>query len=100
VIAQRLQVRQAESALRLARRQIVPDVAIGAGYAQQGSAGTAITPPTVTLDVALTLPIFYQQKGEITMAQSNLRTQQVSLAKLEAQVLSDVDIAYSAFKAA
>ncbi len=102
VIAQRLQVTEAQANLRLTHRQIVPDISLGVGYAQQGGpdSDVAITPPTVSVNVSLTLPLFYQMQGELTMAQSNLRTQQITLAKLEAQVLSDVDTAWSAFLAA
>jgi cobalt-zinc-cadmium efflux system outer membrane protein len=102
VQAQRLQVSAANLSLRLARRQIVPDISIGFGYVQQGAADntSAVTPPTPSIGLSLTLPAFYQQQGEITMANANLRSQQVLLAKLEAQVLSDVDMAWSAFSAA
>jgi cobalt-zinc-cadmium efflux system outer membrane protein len=102
VVAQRYQVTEAQASIRLTRRQIVPDVSLGVGYAQQGGLDSeaAITPPTVSVNVGLTLPLFYQMQGELTMALSNLRTQQITLAKLEAQVLSDVDTAWSAFLAA
>jgi cobalt-zinc-cadmium efflux system outer membrane protein len=102
VIAQRLQVTEAQANIRLTRRQIVPDISLGVGYAQQvgPDPDEAITPPTVSVNVGFTLPLFYQMQGELTMAQSNLRTQQIMLAKLEAQVLSDVDSAWSAFRAA
>lgn len=100
VVAQRLQVTEAASSKELAQRQAVPDISLGIGYAQQGSGSSAVTPPTVSFGVAVTLPLFYLQQGEVTMALANLRTQQVTLAKLEAQVLSDVDTAYSALAAA
>jgi len=100
VASQRHQVASADASLRLARRQRMPDVALGVGYAQQGPANSALSPPTVSIDLSVTLPLFYQQQGEVTMAVANLRTQQITLAKLEAQVLSDVDTAWSAFSAA
>ena len=100
IVAQRLQLKEAAASKELAQRQAVPDISLGVGYAQQGSGTTAITPPTVSIGVAVTLPFFYLQQGEVTMALANLRTQQVTLAKLEAQVLSDVDSAYSALVAA
>jgi len=100
VVALRLQVTAAQASMQLAERQIVPDIGLVIGYAQQGSGAGAITPPTASFGLSVSLPIFYQQQGEITMARANLRTQQVSLAKLEAQVLNDVDTAYTALVAA
>lgn len=100
VLAQRKQVERAEASIRSTQRQIFPDLALGVAYSQQGTGSTAITPPTLSFDITFTPPLFYQMQGEITQAEADLRTQEVTLAKLEAQMLSDVDSGYSAFAAA
>jgi len=95
--AQRFQMQSAEDSIRLTRREIVPDISVIGGYvAAQGSYVLS----TWSVGFSMTVPLFYRMKGELTQAQGTLRTQQVTLAKLEAQVLSDVDSAYSAFSAA
>jgi len=104
VLAQRKQVARAEASITSARRQVVPDFALGATYLQQGGTNDPnlqpVTPPTLMFDLTVTPPLLYQQQGEITMAEADLRTQRVTLAKLDAQVLNDVDTGFSAFGAA
>jgi cobalt-zinc-cadmium efflux system outer membrane protein len=59
-----------------------------------------VTPPTLSFELTFTPPILYQMQGEITQAEADLRTQEVTLAKLEGQMLSDVDSGFTAFSAA
>ena len=61
-----------------------------------GTSATAVTPPTVTVGLSITLPSFYQQQGEIRRAESDARTQALSQAKAQAQVVSDVETAFAA----
>jgi outer membrane protein, heavy metal efflux system len=77
----------------------VPDVQLSAGYAQQGTSSQAISPPNISVGVALPLPIFYQQGGEIARAAADLRAQLATRQKLEAQVAADVRSAFAAFTA-
>jgi cobalt-zinc-cadmium efflux system outer membrane protein len=79
----------------LARRQRVPEVTLGASYAQEGTGSQAIQPPTVTLSASLPLPIFYQQAGEIARADADLRAQQAQRRKLASQLGAEVATAYS-----
>ncbi|WP_176067512.1 TolC family protein [Anaeromyxobacter diazotrophicus] len=88
--AARLQRERAEAALALARRQRIPDVTLSLNYAQQGTTNQAVTPPTFTLGLALPLPLFYQQQGEIRRAEADVSTQALQATKLEAQVAADV----------
>ena len=60
----------------------------------------SITPPTVTVGLTLSLPIFYQQQGEIRRAEADAHTQELSQAKALAQVVSDVETAFAAYRAA
>ena len=97
-LAAALQQRQrAEAALELARRQRFPDVAVSLNYTQQGTTSTAVTPPTLTAGLSFPLPVFYHQSGEIQKAEAELRTQELQARKVEAQVLSDVAGAFSAY---
>ncbi len=91
------QERRAEAALALARRQVVPDVTLSLGYAQQGTGAGAVTPPTGTVGLSLPLPVLYQQQGEIARAEVDRSTQALTRARLEAAVASDVAGAYAAY---
>ncbi len=94
-----LQERRAAAAESLARRQLVPDLTLSLSYAQQGSGPSAVTPPTGTIGISFPLPVLYQQQGEIAKARADRRLQAASRARLEAQVGSDVQVAWAAFVA-
>jgi cobalt-zinc-cadmium efflux system outer membrane protein len=95
-----LQRVRAELALRLARRQRVPDVQLSLQYNMMGSGQKAAGPPYLAPELSLNLPIFYQQQGEITRAQADLQTQSLQHDKTLAQVVSDIEKAYSSFDTA
>ena len=98
--AARAQMARADASVRLAQRLVFPDIALNVNYAQQGTSPAAVTPPTVTLGLTFTLPLFYQQQGEIRRAQADARTQELGAAKARAQVVSDVEGAYAGFQVA
>lgn len=100
LLAFQAQIDRADASLRLAKRLVFPDMALSVNYAQQGTSATAITPPTVTLGLTLTLPIFYQQQGEIRRAEADARTQALSKAKALAQVVSDVETGFASYRVA
>ena len=96
---------RATSSAALARRQRFPDVGVDLQYQQEGSGNApppgsqgAVTPPTLTLGITSTLPLFYQQQGEIKRADADVRLQEVTLAKTRAQVVSDVETAFDAYR--
>ena len=45
-----------------------------------------------------TLPIFYQQQGEIRRAEADVATQTALLAKVQAQIAADVESAFAAYE--
>jgi outer membrane protein, heavy metal efflux system len=90
----------AEASVALAKRQRFPDVALVAGYAQEGRGQQAIQPPTATLGISATLPLLYQNAGEVAKAEAALRAQQIALAKLDAQITRDVTSAFVAYTSA
>jgi cobalt-zinc-cadmium efflux system outer membrane protein len=96
---------RAGSGLALARRLRFPDIGVGAQYQRQGSGDTppgapqAITPPTLELSLTATLPLLYQQQGEIRKAEADLRTQDLQLTKLKAQVVADVETSFGGYQA-
>ncbi|TMB27959.1 MAG: TolC family protein [Deltaproteobacteria bacterium] len=100
VAAAQAQLARARTALSLARRQRIPDVAVSANYAQEGTGQGAIQPPTLTLGVSVPLPLFYQQQGEVARAEADLRGAQVTLARARAQAAADVRAAMAALEAA
>jgi cobalt-zinc-cadmium efflux system outer membrane protein len=92
------QIKRAESALALARRQRFPEVQLSATYSQEGSGQNAIQPPTLTFGAQMGLPIFYQQQGEIRKAEADLRTQALQRGKIRALVAQDVSQAFAAWQ--
>jgi outer membrane protein, heavy metal efflux system len=101
---------RAQSGLALARRLRFPDIGIGVQYQQQGSGDTppatamnpnppqAITPPTLELSLTATLPLLYQQQGEIRKAEADVRMQEAQLAKIRAQVVAEVETAFGGYQ--
>jgi cobalt-zinc-cadmium efflux system outer membrane protein len=109
--AQESQRTRAGRAVALAKRQRFPDLGINLEYQQEGSPsgstiltpnGTAtvagVTPPTLQLSLTGTLPLFYQQQGEIKKAEADGITQDAQAAKLRAQVVADVENAFAAYQ--
>jgi cobalt-zinc-cadmium efflux system outer membrane protein len=95
--SQGFQEERARASIALARRQRIPDIALGLQYTQTGAGQNAIQPPTVGLSLTGNLPIFYQQQGEVTQAQADFATQQLTRGQTTAQVVSDVEGAYAAY---
>lgn len=94
------QVAQSEAALALARRMRVPDVSLSLSYAQQGTTNAAVSPPTWTVGVALPLPVFYRQQGEIARAEADAAARRLALAQAQASATADVEGAWAAYQAA
>ena len=97
--AQEAQVASADANLRLANRLRFPDITLSLGYAQQGTSPSDPSPPTFSIGLSAPIPVLYQQQGEIQMANANLRTQQLQVAKLRATVRAQFDAAYADFVA-
>jgi cobalt-zinc-cadmium efflux system outer membrane protein len=100
--AQEHQRARAANAVALAKRQRFPDLGVNVQYSQQGSssATNAISPPTLELALTGTLPVFYQQQGEIRKAEADVRAQDAQAAKLRAQVVADVESAFAGYQTA
>ena len=89
---------RAQAAIALAKRDRFPDISLNLQYQQQaGFDASAVQPPTLSLGLMGTLPLFYFQRGEIMRAEADFRTQDLQRAKLEAQLSSDVESAFNAF---
>ena len=105
--AQESQRTRAARSVALAHRQRFPDFGLGVQYTEQGSGNepakdqpSAISPPTLEISLTGTLPLFYQQQGEIKKAEADARTQDAQAAKLRAQVVADVENAYAGYQTA
>ncbi len=105
--AQESQRTRAAQSVALAHRQRFPDFGLGVQYSEQGSGDaqpmnspSAISPPTLEISLTGTLPLFYQQQGEIKKAEADARTQDAQAAKLRAQVVADVENAYAGYQTA
>jgi cobalt-zinc-cadmium efflux system outer membrane protein len=81
----------AQRSIELARRLRIPDFSVGLAYSANGTGDSNISPPNISLDVAVTLPVFYQQQGEIQVAEASLHSQTAQRKKAMAQVVSDVE---------
>lgn len=69
---------RAAAAVALAKRNRFPDLSLNVQYSQQaGTTNQAAQPPTVSLGLIGTLPLFYFQQGEIKKAEADYRTQQL-----------------------
>jgi cobalt-zinc-cadmium efflux system outer membrane protein len=98
--AQESQRARAAQSVALAKRQRFPDFGLGAQYTEQGTGSNAISPPTLEISLTGTLPLFYQQQGEIKKAEADARTQDAQAAKLRAQVVADVENAFAGYQTA
>jgi outer membrane protein, heavy metal efflux system len=100
--AQESQRTRAAQSVALAHRQRFPDFGLGVQYSEQGSSSAmnAISPPTLEISLTGTLPLLYQQQGEIKKAEADARTQDAQAAKLRAQVVADVENAYAGYQTA
>lgn len=114
------------ASVELAKRLRFPDIGLNLQYSVQGSrrgrcaegldrdsAGqcvnladptvgpaspiTPISPPTLTFGLTGTIPLFYQQQGEIRKAEADSKVQTAQYAKIRAQVVADVGTAYQTF---
>lgn len=96
LLAAMSQRQRAEASIRLNKRLRFPDISLNLQYQQQaGVNAAAAQPPTVSLGLAGTLPLFYFQRGEIEKAEADFRTQTLLHDKLEAQVVADVETAWT-----
>lgn len=95
--AQESQRVRSQRAVSLAHRQRFPDLGVGVEYQQQGSPtdSNAVSPPTLQVSLTGIIPLFYQQQGEIRKAEADARVQDAQAAKLRAQIVADVENAYS-----
>ncbi|CAN5329035.1 hypothetical protein BH09MYX1_BH09MYX1_55140 [soil metagenome] len=74
----------ADEALRLAKRENFPDIALSLNYSQFGTGTDAAQPPTLLFGLSLTLPVVYQQQGEIKRAGADVDSQHVASDRLVA----------------
>jgi outer membrane protein, heavy metal efflux system len=98
--AVRSQVQRARAAVDLAHRLTIPDFFPSLQYSQEGRGQSAIQPPTVTLGISATVPLFNHYRGDRARAEADLETQEISQKKIEAQTTSDVSSAFSALRSA
>jgi cobalt-zinc-cadmium efflux system outer membrane protein len=94
--AARTRIAQARKVLTLAQREVIPDVTIGAWYDQdQGNQFAR----TGGFSVRMPIPLFYQQKGEISRARVGVSSSELALAQAEQGVRAEVMKAFRRGKA-
>jgi cobalt-zinc-cadmium efflux system outer membrane protein len=95
--AARVRIAQARKVLTLAQRQVIPDVTISAFYDQdQGNQ----FPRTGGFGISIPIPLFYQQKGEISQARVGLTSSELALRQAEYDVRTEVMKALAAWQGA
>lgn len=95
--AARVRIAQAKKMLTLAQRQIIPDVTITAFYDQdQGNQ----FPRTGGVGISLPIPVFYQQKGEISKARVGVTNSELALAQAEQDIRAEVMKASASWQSA
>ncbi len=85
--AARIRIAQAKKMLTLAQRLVIPDVTISAFY--ERDAGNFF-PNSGGVGISLPIPLFYQQKGQISKARVGVTTAELALAQSEQGVRSEV----------
>jgi len=96
--AAHLQQERAGAALRSAQRLRFPDLALSLGVSGQGAGSDVSSPPTISLGLTLTPPLFYRFQGEVQKAQADARVQDALWTKTEAQIVNDVTVALAQFR--
>jgi cobalt-zinc-cadmium efflux system outer membrane protein len=91
------QAHRAEAGLRLAKRNIFPDVGLSFAYAT--SSDLSATPQAGSIGISFNLPLLYFQRGEIRKAEADVVTQHILRHKIEAQVVLDVETAWAQLQA-
>lgn len=99
VLAAKTDVRAAEENLKLAKAMRVPDPTVSLGYEHNPPGGG---PPVDTLNLGLSfpLPLWIQNHGAIDAARAAVEQSRLALAKLQAQMTSDVINAETAYSEA
>ncbi|WP_256377066.1 TolC family protein [Nitrosospira multiformis] len=95
--AARVRIAQARKMLTLAQRQIIPDVTISAFYARDQGNQFA---NTGGVGISVPIPLFYQQKGEISQARVGLNSSELALRQIEQSVRTEVMKAAAAWRSA
>lgn len=85
--AARIRIAQAKKMLTLAQRLVIPDVTISAFY--ERDAGNFF-PNSGGVGISLPIPLFYQQKGQISKARVGVTTAELALAQSEQGVRTEV----------
>jgi cobalt-zinc-cadmium efflux system outer membrane protein len=96
VLAAKTDMQSAEQNLKLAKAMRIPDPTISVGYEHEPPGGG---PPVDTLNIGMSfpLPIWNQNKGAIEAAKASLEQFRLALAKLQAQMTSDLINAQAAY---
>jgi cobalt-zinc-cadmium efflux system outer membrane protein len=101
LLAAGYQSASARAQIAAAKRQVFPDVTLGATYSQLGtgasSTGGALSPPMLVFTLSAPVPVFYQQQGEVRVAEAQADTAALTHARTAAQVATDVASAYAAY---
>ena len=94
--AARIRIAQARKMLTLAQRQVIPDVTISAFYDRM----RVTFPRTGGVGISLPIPLFYQQKGEISKARVGVTSAELALAQAEQGVRAEVMKASASWQSA
>ena len=88
--------RWADAGLRVAERSRFPTVVLGGWVAGQGIGAEANTPLGAGGMIAVDLPVFYQQQGQVKSAQASTVEQHVRILQARARIDTEVSGAFAA----
>jgi cobalt-zinc-cadmium efflux system outer membrane protein len=90
----------ARAAVRVAEAQAVPDLTVGASYTRSRAIAAGDNPDALAFTLALPLPLFHRNQGDIARARAEAERTQHAAAALEAQVRQEVLAAHARYAAA
>lgn len=100
LLATRQQIGVAQGQLDLAQALRTPDLTVGVSYLFTSLANGQPQANGVALGLGVTVPIFYNQQGELQKAQVSIDQTNLQVAALRAQIAAQVRAAYQSLGAA
>lgn len=88
---------KAQAEIDLAKRLSFPDFVLSLQYTQTGTSQNALLPPTLVFGITMPIPLFYTYSGEQKKAEADYALQSLAQAKSQAQIVSDVGNAFTAY---
>jgi len=100
VIEARAQTHASDESLAFEKRRVFPDVTLGAFVSGTGAGAPYISPTVAGGSIGFSVPLFYQQQGEVRRASADLATYSLQEQKIDSQLALDVTSAFASMRIA